>query len=326
MIGAGTVSRYQLSALAALSDEYEVTAVCDVDRAKAVSASESLERRPRVFYSAQDLLDFGEFDAVLISSPPKVHAELALAALKDGKDVLIEKPAALSMRELDDIYAAADAEGAIAHVAYHAAFAADLIWYLGHKNELAARYGLSALTSINCGFYDPYIKNGKLDEDKRSLMGCFVDSGINELSVAYELASLDGLKPTTTLRERNADGLDVMVDAVLSRDDLTLSMRTSWNSGIDRKTTILTFKDGRWQIALDHSAQRVVLLNCREEVCDGDDRRRPAKILFENAGEDRLTRQYIGVFSDFSDALSLRRDNREKTMKIHGVLFANHQG
>ena len=40
-----------------------------------------------------------DVDAVVIATPPQSHAELALAALRDGKHVLVEKPLATSMEQ-----------------------------------------------------------------------------------------------------------------------------------------------------------------------------------------------------------------------------------
>jgi predicted dehydrogenase len=73
----------------------ELIAVQDVvvERARAVadrySARFSLER-------FEDLLAVSDVDAVLICTPNGLHAEQAQAALQAGKDVLVQKPLALS--------------------------------------------------------------------------------------------------------------------------------------------------------------------------------------------------------------------------------------
>jgi UDP-2-acetamido-3-amino-2,3-dideoxy-glucuronate N-acetyltransferase len=43
----------------------------------------------------EDALADGEIDAVVISSPAELHFQMAMAALKAGKDVFVEKPMAL---------------------------------------------------------------------------------------------------------------------------------------------------------------------------------------------------------------------------------------
>jgi myo-inositol 2-dehydrogenase/D-chiro-inositol 1-dehydrogenase len=45
----------------------------------------------------QALCDDPRIDALLILTPPRTHTELAVAAARAGKHVLLEKPAAVSL-------------------------------------------------------------------------------------------------------------------------------------------------------------------------------------------------------------------------------------
>jgi predicted dehydrogenase len=58
-------------------------------------------------------------DAVLIATPDDRHVGPAHAALTAGKHVLIEKPSVLSLAQLDELTALADAHGGLAKVVYH---------------------------------------------------------------------------------------------------------------------------------------------------------------------------------------------------------------
>lgn len=51
---------------------------------------------PKVFASGQELFDTDLVDAVTLAVPNKAHAELAIAAMKAGKDVFVEKPMSVS--------------------------------------------------------------------------------------------------------------------------------------------------------------------------------------------------------------------------------------
>src|SRR5439155_242057 len=51
----------------------------------------------------QDVLADGSVDAVVIATPTTTHAELAVAALETGKHILVEKPLAASVEEIDRI-------------------------------------------------------------------------------------------------------------------------------------------------------------------------------------------------------------------------------
>jgi predicted dehydrogenase len=59
-----------------------------------------------VFLNLQSALPY--VDAVVIATPPRTHAELALLATRAGKHVLVEKPLATSVREARALLAQAD--------------------------------------------------------------------------------------------------------------------------------------------------------------------------------------------------------------------------
>jgi len=98
-------------------------AVCDAKAARAegfASDNECLAIAP------EDLFDRDDIDAIVIALPPQYHAEMAIRAVNAGKDVLVEKPIALSV---DDARRAVDAAKAndrvfmVGHVLrYHPAF------------------------------------------------------------------------------------------------------------------------------------------------------------------------------------------------------------
>jgi predicted dehydrogenase len=61
----------------------------------------------QVFDTVDKLLASPEVDAVVIASPQAHHRDQALAAVRAGKHVLCEKPLALTVKEMDEIAAAA---------------------------------------------------------------------------------------------------------------------------------------------------------------------------------------------------------------------------
>src|SRR5690606_11512284 len=48
-----------------------------------------------------DLFDDGEIDAIVMALPPQFHAEYAVRAVRAGKDVLVEKPVALTVEDAE---------------------------------------------------------------------------------------------------------------------------------------------------------------------------------------------------------------------------------
>ena len=73
----------------------------------------SIERYAKL----EDLLDDPQIDLVDICTPPNIHGEAVIAALKAGKHVLVEKPICLEAREADAMMRAAKQTGKMLMVA-----------------------------------------------------------------------------------------------------------------------------------------------------------------------------------------------------------------
>ncbi len=69
--------------------------------------------------NAADQLAKSDVDVVCVATPDDRHFAAAKAALTAGKHVLIEKPSVLSLAELDELCALADAKEVLAKVVYH---------------------------------------------------------------------------------------------------------------------------------------------------------------------------------------------------------------
>ena len=99
IIGTGAIANAHASALAATPDA-ELVAVVDRDPDLARAFAERCGG-PAAFDSLDALLASGMVDVLHVCTPPGVHAEQAVAALDAGLHVICEKPAALSLDELD---------------------------------------------------------------------------------------------------------------------------------------------------------------------------------------------------------------------------------
>ncbi|MEE9463945.1 MAG: Gfo/Idh/MocA family oxidoreductase [Candidatus Neomarinimicrobiota bacterium] len=89
-----------------------VAAVADADPARRPSPGS------RFYHQWQDLLNDPEIDIVTVATPCSSHAEIAVAALRRGKHVLVEKPLATTLEGAREIIAARDASGCVAAVDY----------------------------------------------------------------------------------------------------------------------------------------------------------------------------------------------------------------
>jgi predicted dehydrogenase len=92
------------------SNDWDLVAVCDVDADRAHRALGG-QGDVGVFTSLDEVLRLDSVDAVAIATPARTHQGIALAALRAGKHVLVEKPLADSRargREMVEYAAAND--------------------------------------------------------------------------------------------------------------------------------------------------------------------------------------------------------------------------
>src|SRR5579885_2302544 len=105
VLGVGGMGKRHAENLRRLTPGAELLAVADVAAARARQVADELEI-PKSYGSLEALLENKDIRAVLIATPDKFHAQSIIQAAKTGKDILCEKPIALTMT---DAYAALDA-------------------------------------------------------------------------------------------------------------------------------------------------------------------------------------------------------------------------
>jgi len=70
------------------------------------------------FDSLEAALEWGEFDAVAITTPTFTHQPLGVMAAQAGKHVFLEKPMALTLAECDAIIGAAERQGVVLQIGF----------------------------------------------------------------------------------------------------------------------------------------------------------------------------------------------------------------
>lgn len=113
--GAGAISEHHLAVLAG-QPGVEITAICDLDEARARGAAAG--SRARVFTEWEEMLGADVLDALFVCTPPAQHAAPAIAALGRGLPVYLEKPLARTLGDGEAIVAAWERSGAVCAVGY----------------------------------------------------------------------------------------------------------------------------------------------------------------------------------------------------------------
>ena len=96
----------------------ELVAFCDLDAGRAREIAERYSV-PHVFTDYRDLLARDDIAAVSIATPDFAHREIAVAAAKAGKHILVEKPLATTVEDAEAILAAVDEAGVKLMVDFH---------------------------------------------------------------------------------------------------------------------------------------------------------------------------------------------------------------
>jgi scyllo-inositol 2-dehydrogenase (NAD+) len=100
VLGVGEMGRRHAENLRRLVPQANLVAVADVAAARAAQAASELEI-DHSFSSLEEMLGCPGIDAVVIATPDKFHAKAIQTAAAAGKDILCEKPIAIT---LDDAY------------------------------------------------------------------------------------------------------------------------------------------------------------------------------------------------------------------------------
>ncbi|MDT9599645.1 Gfo/Idh/MocA family protein [Sphingosinicella rhizophila] len=92
LAGCGRISANHFNALEALSEEAELSGICDVDPAALAAARDKTGAAG--YASLADMLDRDEADVIVLTTPSGLHPAQAIAAARAGRHVVTEKPMA----------------------------------------------------------------------------------------------------------------------------------------------------------------------------------------------------------------------------------------
>ncbi|OKH77842.1 Gfo/Idh/MocA family protein [Mycolicibacterium sp.] len=112
LVGPGRIATAHLEAIAAAKSEAQLVAIAGLPQER--ERTEELALRygaQRAVHDFDQILSADDIDGIVLTVPNHLHRELAVAILDSGKHVLVEKPLATTVAEVDEIAAAAAASG-----------------------------------------------------------------------------------------------------------------------------------------------------------------------------------------------------------------------
>lgn len=108
-LGAGAVNA--LTATPGLTNHPNVKLVAAADIRPEARAAFSSRYGGKVYASVEAMCKNGNIDAIYILTPSEMHAEHAILAAEHGKQIIADKPMALTLAECDSMIRAADSNG-----------------------------------------------------------------------------------------------------------------------------------------------------------------------------------------------------------------------
>jgi predicted dehydrogenase len=180
LIGCGEVTRAKhLPALRRIPTA-QVTALCDLDpaRARAVAAQFHV---PRAVSDPAHLLAFDDLDVVGVLTPPESHVDLAIAALAARRPVYVEKPLALDVPSCQHLLHYAHAARLPAVTGFHMRFHR----LVRHARDILRSGALGPIESVRLVWHSPRSDDGipAWKTRRHSGGGALIEIGVHHLDL-----------------------------------------------------------------------------------------------------------------------------------------------
>ena len=103
IIGTGGIAPLHIKGYLTFKEDVNIVALCDIYPEKAEKMAADFDLDVTIYDDHEKLLANESIDLVSVCTPPYVHAEIAINAMKAGAHAVVEKPMAASLKECDDM-------------------------------------------------------------------------------------------------------------------------------------------------------------------------------------------------------------------------------
>lgn len=315
LIGAGYVAYLHLLAVRN-NPNMKLVALASRSKEIAEHRARIFDTEPYTFSDLGGLLKRKDVDIVFVLSPNSLHARHALAAIKAGKHIIIEKPMTVTLAEADNVIAAAEKAGVMIGYAENQVFAPLLM----KMRELIADGAIGEITSASgiCGHGGPS-PFGWFRNPKFAGGGAHVDLGSHTLETLLYLIGKPPVKTVTSCRmvETPEGGIDGRAEAVLETEDgIEMKMMSSWLETEDNFSYEVTGSTGRITAMVNPPPQFLTLFDATGNA---------ENIEFPGQFDMRLNRYlassgYVGQIAHFAECFRTGETPSESGMDGKNVL------
>jgi predicted dehydrogenase len=201
--GAGYIVNIHAKAAQAQKD-VELIAVVEKFSDKSAALAQKFKIKKQ-YRTVAELLKAGDADALVIGTPNFLHAPQAIAALKAGVHVMVEKPMAMNAREAEKILEASAKSGAKLMVAHCWRFDEDVNWLKVQSQKLG-----KIIRTKGIGVHTHWGPAGWFTQKEFAGGGALADMGIHALDTARFL--LGDPKPVSVYAKIGTHYKDFDVD------------------------------------------------------------------------------------------------------------------
>ena len=287
LIGLGTISSSYEAGLRN-SKGIDCRYVCDI-APDAVSRAVYLDKEYVSDYLP--LFRTGKVDLAIIATPPDTHAAIIRDCLDYGVYPVVEKPVA----QTQDLVSELLQSDCRFEVIFHWLHGSEVIWF-------AENVSLKEVKNIKISIRDPYAdRGGRIRPEFHNKFGCWLDSGVNALSLLTRFVDLNTLVPESlSFAMDETSGQPYRAACSMHSGKTMIEMDMRWDVDENHKFTVIE-ADGH-EYVIDHTAQAV--------ICDG-------VLVYRDNVMPRLPRHYFNFFVNYPQSST----DWDTNLLIHRKLY-----
>ena len=229
LIGCGRIAQLvHLNALGA-ADGIQVVALADPDAERLHGAA---QKAPGAvpYASAEDLLAKSDAEAVVLCTPPALHAPGAIAAFEAGKHVYLEKPIGLELADADAILMAQRAAGTVGMMGFNYRF------HPLHREarQRVQRGEVGEIIAVRTAFSSPARSLPDWKATREGGGGALLDLASHHLDLIPFLLGREITEVTAQTASRESEGDTAILSLRLEGDVLVQSLLSMTSVSEDR--------------------------------------------------------------------------------------------
>ncbi|TXI93463.1 MAG: Gfo/Idh/MocA family oxidoreductase [Neisseriales bacterium] len=226
LVGCGRIAANHFGSINQHAENCELVAVCDVNSERANKVA--TENNAKAYYSLDEMLEAGGFDAVILTTPSGLHPVQTIACAEAGFHVLTEKPMATRMSDGIEMVKACDKAGVRLFVVKQNRQNATI--QMVKKAIEAGRFG--RIYSVACNvfwtrpqaYYDQDAWRGTWEFDG----GAFMNQASHYVDLMeWLIGSVESVQSYTATLARNIETEDSGVVAIKYRSGALATMNVS---------------------------------------------------------------------------------------------------